>query len=181
MRRISNEGMSMLTSMHLSMSTWMLSFMSPMSAMISLIGTSWIRPIGENQQMEWFWMKNHEILMENVNQNECFFNGNSCDVHWETIGKAQKEFNPSWVPWSYQALWHQQWSLWAAGWLWGWAQWHLWHWWGWLLFWLGLGWIKPNYQQAWWASHQLERKNHVSIGRNWNTILIIYSISKSNN
>ena len=42
----------MISARHLSMSLWMLPMMSPMSAMISLIGISWIRLIGEHHQMK---------------------------------------------------------------------------------------------------------------------------------
>ena len=42
----------MISARHLSMSPWMLPMMSPMSAMISLIGISWIRLIGEHHQMK---------------------------------------------------------------------------------------------------------------------------------
>ena len=41
----------------------MLPLMSSMSAMATLIGISWMRPIGEHHQMKWFPMTNHKVQM----------------------------------------------------------------------------------------------------------------------
>ena len=73
----------MISARHLSMSLWMLPMMSPMSAMTSLIGASWMRPIGEHHQMEWFSMRNLQVL-----HGMC--QSNLMDFQWQFIGFSMR-------------------------------------------------------------------------------------------
>ena len=73
----------MISARHLSMSLWMLPLMSSMSAMTSLIGISWMRPIGEHHQMEWFSMKNHEVPHEH-------FQSKLMDFQWQFMGFSMR-------------------------------------------------------------------------------------------
>ena len=124
----------MISARHLSMSLWMLPLMSSMSAMASLIGISWMRPIGEHHQMKLFSMRNHQVLITwNVPiKTHGFpmaihgtFNEKPLEQHqMHLLENNPLLINPSWVQWSLQGIW--AWAYGCSLWWAAWVQWPLW-------------------------------------------------------
>ena len=122
----------MISARHLSMSLWMLPLMSSMSAMTSLIGISWMRPIGEHHQMKWFPMTNHKLQMAfSIKMNGLpmaihrIFNEKPLEKHQMHLLKNHTLLiNPFRVQWSLQGIW--AWAYGCSLWWAAWVQWPLW-------------------------------------------------------